>query len=69
MPNERELDGKVAELERKLADAQISIQELEGKILKDIAAIHRSLVEYKQANDSTVNELRGTLTLLARRRP
>ena len=60
--------SRIADLEKKLADCQVSVQELEGKLLKDISVIHSGLIEYKRSNDSTVGELRAVLERVVSRR-
>lgn len=62
-----ELEGEIADLKRKLAAAESSIVELESKLLKDVAAIHRSLIEYKKSNDTTVVEIRTAVESMLRR--
>ena len=58
--------------QEKIAQLEADIEELRGKSLKDVAAVHRSLKEYKETNGALVEELRkrieGIAQVLPRRR-
>lgn len=56
------------DLRKKMADLEVTVMELEAKLLKDIATMHRSLKDYKQENNSTLAEVRAVVESLLRGR-
>lgn len=52
------LQDQVDDLAARLSKAENEIVNVQGKATKDVAAVHRSLKDYKMANDHLVAELR-----------
>lgn len=62
-------EAQVTELRLRIADLEASLAEVQGKVTKDIGAVHRSLKDYKKSNDQLVAELRKRIEGVAQTVP
>lgn len=63
------LEAQLEALRTEVAQLKQEFENFQGKVTKDIGAVHRSLKDYKKSNDQLVAELRKRIEGVAQTVP